>query len=111
MDVRIEGPDSLGRDSERITRRPTPLAQASAQILERALAYLTSDLDRDAAVCMRAEARLSPDSAARCGYALGYLEGGTDQAAATLDTPSLPDDLAGALRDRLAALLAEPPRQ
>lgn len=111
MDAQIEDHNQIGSDGRRNMRRPAPLARASARILDRALAYLTSDLDCETAARVREDAWLSPDCAAQCGYALGYLEGGTDHAPAMLDTLPLHEDTAGALRGRLAALLEESPRK
>lgn len=54
---------------------PPPTVEAT---LVRALDYLTTGLDEAAAARLRALAARSPAWAARCGYALGYLEGGAD---------------------------------
>lgn len=56
--------------------RAAPSTGGASDILQRALAWSTADLDAASAARRRAEALASPDWAARHAYALGYWEGG-----------------------------------
>jgi hypothetical protein len=58
------------------SRAPAPAPPAGGDILLRALAWSTADLDPATAAHHRAEALGSPAWAARHAYALGYWEGG-----------------------------------
>lgn len=81
----------------------TPKECASGAILDRALGYLTAGLDASSAAQLRSAAR-SPDWAARCGYALGYLDGGEDHRKSTADDWLALEDFIAGLRTRLAEL-------
>lgn len=81
----------------------TPKALAAGAILDRALDYLTVGLDAPSAAQLRVAAR-SPDWAARCGYALGYLDGGEDHRESTADDWLALEDFIAGLRARLAEL-------
>lgn len=78
-------------------------------ILDRALAFLTEDLEALDAAQLRATARCAPLWAARCGYALGYLEGSEDRQTLAADERHSLEHIVAGVRARLARALAGGP--
>lgn len=82
--------------------RAAPPTGAAGDILQRALAWSTADLDAVTAARRRAAARASPAWAARHAYALGYWEGGAAAEALLADDLRALERQLADLRARLA---------